>query len=180
MSPALLPLPCPAGMNHLTASISRDGPGLMQRGLLVSLGKIRLFFDSCPSRNLGETHLKTQFRFRLFHSGTLGKSVTSLNLWNRYSILVLIPCIVVKTRSVRSILCPSAPSCVSPHAWMASVRSPDPTVFSGSQALVSTLCTSRPPVPHPTPKAGLQPIPTSAYVIPCHTPCSHSLYLLPL
>lgn len=84
----------------------------MQRGLLVCLGKIRLFFGPCPSRNLGETHLKTQFRFRLFHSGTLGKSVTSLNLWNRYSILVLIPCIVVKTRSVRSILCPSAPSCL--------------------------------------------------------------------
>lgn len=68
-------------MNHLhTASISRDGPGLRQLNLLVSLSKIRLSLDSCPSGNLGETYLETQFTSKLFYSGTLGKSVTSLSL----------------------------------------------------------------------------------------------------
>ncbi|KAF6357064.1 hypothetical protein mRhiFer1_009995 [Rhinolophus ferrumequinum] len=79
--------------------------------LLVSLGKIRLSSGPCPSRNLGETHLQTQFRSRLFNSGTLGKSGCSPNVWNKDSILVLIPCTVVRPRSARSVLCPNAPLC---------------------------------------------------------------------
>lgn len=159
MSPAL---PLHAARDSGNApSILQPFQEMVQRSLLVSLGRMRLSSDPCPSRNLGETHLQTQFRSRLFNSGTLGKSVASLNVWNKDSILVLIPCTVVKPRSARSILCPNAP-CVSPQAWMASVRSPDPTPFAGSQSLVSAfLSTSRQPVPRPAPEAGLQPIPAS-------------------